>query len=99
MNQFTLLAALLFAGFFAVACLRACVPAAPDRTPRVSDLLRFPGRVERLRRSRWQWFAMVALLLAMRMQTGVPLALELTIVLQFLVFLALPARADEARST
>jgi hypothetical protein len=55
--------------------------------------------VERLRRSRWQWFATVALLLVMRLQTGVPLVLELTIALQFLVFLALPARADEARST
>jgi hypothetical protein len=98
MNGLTLLAALLFAGFFAVACLRACVPAAPDRTPRVADLFRFPGRVERLRRSRWQWFAIVALLLVMRLQTGVPLVLELTIALQFLVFLALPVRADEARS-
>jgi hypothetical protein len=91
MNGQTLLAALLFGGFFAVACLKACVPAAPGHRLRPGDLFRLPGRLERLRRSRWQWFAMVVLLLVLRLQQGLPLVLELTIALQFIVFLALPA--------
>lgn len=98
MNTETLLAALLFGGFFAVACLRACVPAAPDQRLRPGDLFRLPGRVERLRRSRWQWFSMVLLLLLMRLQQGLPLMLEATIALQLLVFLALPTTAGEGKA-
>jgi hypothetical protein len=51
-----------------------------------------PGRIERLRRSRWQWFSMVALMLVLRLQNELPLVLEGLALLQFLVFLALPNR-------
>jgi hypothetical protein len=90
---------LLISGFFAVACIRACVPAAPDGKLSFSDLLRFPGRIERLRRSRWQWFSMVALLLVIRLQTGLPLVLELIVAVEFLIFLALPTRAETTGGT
>ena len=87
-----LLAEAILAGFFAVACLRACVPANPNGKITFTDLFRFPGRLERLQRSRWQWFSMVALLLAIRLQRGVPLLLEAIVAVEFAVFLALPVR-------
>ena len=93
MNQETmLLLELLLGGFFAVACTRASVPSAVNGKLRLGDLLRFPGRLERLRRSRWQWFSMVALLLAVRLQTGVPTILEAIVLAQFVLFFALPTR-------
>src|SRR5712675_2556165 len=89
-----LLAEVILAGFFAVACIRACVPASPDGKLAFSDLFRFPGRLARLRRSRWQWFSMVALLLVIRLQVGLPLVLEAIVAVEFLIFLALPTRAE-----
>lgn len=94
MSQRTILVEFLIAGFFAIACFRTWLPGAPNQKLRLGDLFRFPGRLERLRRSRWQWFSMVALLLVVRMQMGAPLVLELMVVLQFIVFLALPSRAE-----
>jgi hypothetical protein len=93
MNERTILLELLLSGFFAVACIRASVPAGPA-TPAtfLTNLLRFPGRIERLRRSRWQWFAMVSLMIVLRLQQQLPLVLELMAALQFLLFLALPTR-------
>ena len=67
----TLLFELLISGFFAVACIRACVPANPGGKLAFSDLFRFPGRLERLQRTRWQWFSMVAVLLILRLQIGI----------------------------
>ncbi|MGA8768048.1 MAG: hypothetical protein WB559_13600 [Candidatus Acidiferrales bacterium] len=93
MNQQTILVELILGGFFAVACMRTSVPAAPGGRMHFGDLLRLPGRIERLRRSRWQWFSMVALLLVIRLQKGMPLVLEVTVALMFLVFLAVPTRA------
>src|SRR5438309_8716897 len=94
MNQLTMvLVELLLGGFFAVACIRASVPAAPGGKLRFGDLLRFPNRLERLRRTRWQWFSMVAVLLAVRMQTGVPTILEAIVAVQFVIFFALPTRS------
>ena len=92
MNYPMMLVEVILAGFFAVACLRACVPSSPDGKLSFSDLLRFPGRIERLRRSRWQWFSMVALLLVVRLQTGSPLLLEAIVAVEFIVFVALPVR-------
>ena len=93
MNQQTMfLVELLLGGFFAVACIRASVPSAPSGKLRLSDFLRLPGRLERLRRSRWQWFSMVAVLLAVRVQTGVPTILEGIVAVQFVIFLALPTK-------
>jgi hypothetical protein len=87
----TMLTELLLAGFFAVACIRACVPVT-EGTLRFSDLFRFPGRIERLRRSRWQWFSVVGLLLVIRLQLGLPFVLEAIVAVEFLVFLAVPTR-------
>jgi hypothetical protein len=92
MNLPIMLVEMILAGFFAVACLRACVPSNPGGRLRFSDLLRFPGRIERLQRSRWQWFSMVALLLVIRYQTGLPLVLEVIVAVEFVVFLAVPVR-------
>jgi hypothetical protein len=94
MNLPMMLVEMILAGFFAVACIRACVPANPNGKLSFSDLLRFPGRLERLKRSRWQWFSMVALLLVLRLQAGLPLVLELIVLVEFVIFLALPVRAQ-----
>lgn len=93
MNKYTILVELMLAGFFAVACIRCSMPSATDGRVHFIDLVRLPGRLERLRRTRWQWFSMVALLLVIRLQMGVPLILELTVAIMFLVFIALPSRA------
>ena len=67
---------------------------APDGRLHLSDFLRLPGRIERLRRSRWQWFSMVAFVLVIRMQKGTPLVLGATVALMFVLFLAMgPTRA------
>src|SRR5216684_2540525 len=89
MNWPLMLVEMILAGFFAVACIRACVPANPNGRLSFSDLLRFPGRLERLQRTRWQWFSMVAL----RLEAGMPLAPEVTVAVEFVVFMALPVRA------
>jgi hypothetical protein len=47
-------------------------------------------RIERLRRSRWQWFSMVAIMLVLRMQNQLPLAIEIMVGTMFLIFLVLP---------
>lgn len=90
------LAELLLSGFFAVACLRARAesPSAAGLTPR--RLFVLSDRVERLRRSRWQWCCMVLLLVLIRVQAGAPLVAELTVAAQFLVFLALPSAQPAA---
>jgi hypothetical protein len=96
MNWPLLLVESILAGFFAVACLRACVPANPSGKLQLSDLLRFPGRLERLQRTRWQWFSMVGLLLVIRLQAGLPLVHEFIVAAEFLIFMALPTRAQAA---
>jgi len=93
MSQQTMLVELILGGFFAVACMRTSIPVAPDGKLHFGDLLRLPGRIERLRRSRWQWFSMVAFVLVIRMQKGMPLVLEATVALMFVLFLAIPTRA------
>jgi hypothetical protein len=94
-----ILVEVILAGFFAVACVRACVPATPGGRLRFSDLLRLPGRLERLNRSRWQWFSMVALLLVIRLQMGLPFVLEIIVAVQFLIFLALPTKVQTRGGT
>jgi hypothetical protein len=91
MNTKWLFLELLISGFFAIACLRARPEGIRDAATRPRDLLRLTGRLERLRRTRWQWFAMVLVIVCVRLQTGLPLIAELTAALQFVVFLALPA--------
>jgi hypothetical protein len=93
MSHQTILVEMILGGFFAVACMRTFVPAEPDGRLHFGDLLRLPGRIERLRRSRWQWFSMVGLLLVIRLQMGMPLVLEVTVALMFVLFFAMPTRA------
>ena len=92
MDGKTLLFELLMAGFFAVACIRAHGPVDSSRGLSFAEFLRLTDRLERLRRTRWQWFSMVALLLVVRLQQPVPLVLEIMVALQFVLFLALPVR-------
>ena len=93
MSERTIFLELLLAGFFAVACIRACAPATPKNKFDFGSLLRFPGRVERLRRSRWQWFSMVAIMLVLRVQHQLPPAVEIMVGMMFLIFLVCPVRA------
>lgn len=97
MDAKAMLIPLMLAGFFAVACLRAREPVIPGAPPTLGDLFRFPSRLERLRRSRWQWFSMVGFMLVLRLQQQLPLALELMVALEFALFLALPTHASAAR--
>jgi hypothetical protein len=94
MGDKTVLIELLLAGFFAVCCIRAHKPLAPGETRTFSDLFRLTGRMERLRRSRWQWFAMVGFMLVLRLQRQLPPILELMVLLEFVLFLALPVSAE-----
>ena len=91
MNERMALLELLLAGFFSVACVKCWGPFDPDEKVGFARLLRFPDRWERLHRSRWQWFSMVLLLLVLRLQSQLPLILEVTAGFEFLLFMALPA--------
>ena len=92
MSARALMIELLFAGFFAVACFRARAATSPDlKGIAPQALFKLTGRLERLRRSRWQWFCMVLLLILIRMQLGAPLVAELTVAAQFILFLSLPS--------
>src|SRR5881394_2776749 len=91
MDKLTLLE-LLLAGFFAIACFRARSPQGASERPCFRNLIRFSGRIERLRRSRWQWFSIVAGLLVLRVQHQLPAAVELMVGLMFLIFLVCPVR-------
>lgn len=90
MNLQALLVEVLLSGFFAIACFRARAesPTVHGLAPR--QLFTLTDRLERLSRSRWQWFAMVLLLFVMRKQMGAPMVAEFTALVQFLIFLALP---------
>lgn len=87
-----LLIELLLSGFFAIACFKARAGNVGDVALRPRDFLRLTDRLERLRRTRWQWFAMVLVIVAVRLQSGVPLFIELTAALQFIIFLSLPTQ-------
>ena len=93
MGRTALLFELLMAAFFAVACLRAHGPIVTSRRMKFTELFCLADRIERLKRSQWQWFAMVALLLVIRMQQPVPIVLEALVAMQFVVFMALPTCA------
>ena len=92
MSNQALLAELLLSGFFAVACFRARAEAPDVRGLAPQRLFVLTDRLERLRRTRWQWFSMVVLLMFIRRQSGAPLVAEVTAVMQFIVFLALPSQ-------
>lgn len=91
MNELMLLE-LLLAGFFAVACFRARGTVTYGQRPRLIELFRLSGRLERLRRSRWQWFSMVLLMFVLRMQNQLPPSIEIIVAAEFLIFVALPTQ-------
>lgn len=91
MNTQALLVEVLLSAFFAVACFRARSGSSDIRGLAPQRLLVLTDRIERLRISRWQWCSMVMLLLLLRTQSGTPMVAELTVLAQFIVFLALPS--------
>lgn len=84
---------LLLAGFFAVGCIRARGRLQPNEKVQFFDFFRISGRLERLRRSRWQWFSMITIMLVLRLQHQLPPAVEIMAGVMFLIFLALPTQA------
>ena len=90
MNEHIIFLELLLAGFFAVACIKSRGAEQSSGKLGFGDVMRFPDRWERLRRSRWQWFSMVLLMVVLRVQNELPLILEITVLFQFLLFMALP---------
>lgn len=96
MNGKVMLAEVLLAGFFAIACVRAHGPVIAGERMTFGQLFRFPDRLDRLRRSRWQWFSIVALMLVLRLQQQLPLVLEIVVAVEFAVFLALPGQSQES---
>lgn len=97
MRTQALLAECLLSGFFAIAWLRARAGSVDLHNLTFRNLFALTGRLERLRRSRWQWFCMVLLLVFMRLQAGAPLVLEFTVAIQFLIFMALPSLQNSPR--
>ena len=89
----TALLELLLAGFFAIGCIRAHGRFEPGGKMRILDFFRMTGRLERLRRSRWQWFSMVAIMLVLRLQHQLPPAVEIMVGMMFLIFLVFPVQA------
>ena len=99
MDVKTVLLGLLLSGFFGIACFRASGPLpVADGRASLDRLFRFPGRLERFRRSKAQWFAMVSLMLVLRLQGQLPPVLEVMAALQLVLFLALPASAERRAS-
>ena len=90
MSTQAILAELLLSGFFAIACFRARPESISGSNFAPQRLFMLTDRVERMRRTKWQWFAMVLLLVVIRMQMQAPIVVELTGLVQFLLFLALP---------
>jgi len=84
-DKLTLIEALVTA-FLGITCLLARSPMRASKA--------YGGfiHIERLRRSRWQWFSMVVLLFLLRLQNVLPAKVELVVGLQFLIFLVLPIR-------
>ena len=91
MSTQALLVEVLLSAFFAIACFRARSGSSDVRGLAPKRLFVLTDRIERLRVSRWQWCSMVVLLLLVRMQRGAPMVAELTVLAQFIVFLALPS--------
>ncbi len=92
MNSQALLTELLLSGFFAIACFRARAELPSMRGLAPQRLFMLTDRIERLRRTRWQWFSMVLVLYVLRMEMHMPLVAEITALVQFIVFLALPSQ-------
>lgn len=92
MGTQALLVELLSSGFFAIACFRGRATGIENARVAPGAMFAMADRLERLRRSRWQWFSMVLILVLVRMQRGAPMVAELTVFAQFIVFLLLPTK-------
>ena len=90
MGTQALLVEALLSAFFAIACFRSRSEFSNIRGLAPLKLFTLKNRIDRLRSSRWQWCAMVMLLILLRTQSGTPMVAELTVLTQFIVFLALP---------
>ena len=88
-----LLVEVLLASFFTVACIKAHGSFSLEKKPTFRDFFYLTNRIERLRRSRWQWFSMVAIMLVLRLQNQLPLAIEIMVGTMFLSFLVFPVQA------
>jgi hypothetical protein len=92
MGTQALLVEILLSAFFAIACFRSRAESFDSQGFAPQRLLVLTNRIDRLRRTRWQWCSMVIVLIMLRMQSGAPMVAELTVLTQFIVFLALPAQ-------
>lgn len=99
MDTQALLVEVLLSAFFAVACIRARAQSSSVWGLTPQKLFVLTDRLERLRRSRWQWFSMVLLLVLLRLQSGAPMVAELTVAAQMLLFLALPTQKSQLEVT
>jgi hypothetical protein len=95
MGTQALLTESLLSGFFAIACFRARAESLGTRGFAPARLFVLTDRLERLRRTRWQWCAMFLLLIVLRLQFGTPVVAELTALAEFIVFLALPSQSTQ----
>lgn len=96
MGKNAMLVEVLLSAFFALACFKARGEAPSIHGLAPHRLLALTDRLERLKRSRWQWFSMVLLLVLLRVEAGVPMVAELTVFAQLVVFLALPTQKPAA---
>jgi hypothetical protein len=83
----------LLASFFAIACIKAHGSFSSEKRSAFRDFFYLTDRIERLRRSRWQWASMVAVMLVLRLQNQLPLAIEIMVGMMFLIFLVFPVQA------
>ena len=83
---------LLLTGVFGLVCFSDRSPRRADGKTMFRSSFQRSGRLERLRRSRWQYMAIVAVMLVLRIQHTLPPTVELTVGLLFLVMLAFPIR-------
>jgi hypothetical protein len=60
------------------------------QTRGLCDFLRLTWRLEKLCRWRWQWFSMLAIMFALRLQHDLPP--EIMVALLFVIFLIFPLR-------
>lgn len=89
---------LLVSGFFAIACFKARAMDLGSAAVTPRNLFRLKNRLERLSITRWQWFSMVLVVMLVRLQSGVPLMVELTAAAQFVIFLALPVEKQPSKT-
>ena len=98
MSTKALLLELLISGFFAIGCFKARATNLGSAAVTRRNFFRLKDRLERLSITRWQWFSLVLVVMAVRLQSGVPLMVELTAAAQFVIFLALPVQKEPRKS-